>query len=185
MRADRNPPAQSRLQWRIATAGQRISRGFTLIELLVVVVIVGVLAAALVISIGGSSGRVLGNTVERYQALLGQACEHAELTGRDIGVVVTAAGYTFQRLDGSEWRELGGSGELRARSWPDGLRLELSRAGRPLDLATPEQRTPQLVCFSSGELTPFALTLALGDARMRIVGSEDGVVERERSEATP
>jgi general secretion pathway protein H len=162
----------------------RLPTGFTLIELLVVVVIVGVLAAALVISIGGSSGRVLGNTVERFQALLGQACEHAELTGRDIGVDITAAGYTFQRLDGSEWRELGGSGELRARSWPDGSRLELSRAGRPLELATPEQRTPQLVCFSSGELTPFALTLALGDARMRIVGSEDGslTIERNRLE---
>ena len=156
--------------------------GFTLIELLVVVVIVGVLAAALVLSIGASSERVLDNTVERFQALLGQACEHAELTGREIGVVVTTAGYTFQQLDGSEWRALGTSAELRARSWPDGLRIELGHAGRTLELSTPEQGTPQLVCFSSGEMTPFASTFALGDARMRIVGNEDGTLSSEQVE---
>ncbi|GAA0722437.1 type II secretion system minor pseudopilin GspH [Dokdonella soli] len=155
--------------------GEREQCGFTLLELLVVVVIVGVLAAALTIAIGGTSERQLANTSERFQALLGHACSEAELTGREIGAVVSADGYAFRRLDGDAWRDLGTDGELRARRWPEGLRIEFTREGRPLELATPQHDAPQVVCFSSGELTPFSLVLALGDApRYRVQGKDDG-----------
>lgn len=149
--------------------------GFTLIELLVVVVIVGVLAAALVIAVGATGERQLANASDRFVALLGHACDTAELSGREIGVAVSAEGYSFKRLDGDAWREFDSQDELRPRRWPTGLNLEFSRAGQPLDLVTPEHDTPQLVCFSSHELTPFALTLALGDgsARYRISGTDD------------
>ena len=78
----------------------RLLQGFTLIELLVVVVIVGVLAAALVIAIGGSTERQVANAAERFQALLGHACSEAELSGREIGVRLDIDGYAFRRLDG-------------------------------------------------------------------------------------
>ena len=84
----------------------------------------------------------------------------------------------------SEWRAFGRDDALRARHWPAGLRLEFTREGRPLQLAAPDHDLPQLVCFSSGELTPFALTLALGDAaRYRVGGREDGTLSVERLEA--
>ncbi|MEO7324476.1 MAG: type II secretion system minor pseudopilin GspH [Dokdonella sp.] len=169
------------------TLGARGQNGFTLIELLVVVVIIGVLAAALVISIGGSTERELSNASDRFQALVGHACNQAELSGREIGISIAADGYTFSRLDRDEWRAFGQDGELRARSWPRGLHVELTRAGRPLQLSIPGRESPQLVCFSSGELTPFDVTLALGDAaaRYRIEGADDGVVKIKRIEATP
>lgn len=169
-----------------AKVRSRSSNGFTLVELLVVVVIVGALALALTLAVAGNAERQLANEAERFRALLAHACGQAELSGREIGAVLDASGYAFRRLDGSEWRELG-EGELRARRWPDALRLELSRAGRPLELATPERDTPQLVCFSSGELTPFALVLMLGDAapRYRVTGGDDGAVVVERVDAAP
>jgi general secretion pathway protein H len=165
----------------------RLSSGFTLIELLVVVVIIGVLAAALVISIGGSSERELANASDRFQALVGQACSQAELSGREIGISIAADGYVFSRLDRDAWHAFGREGELRARNWPSGLHVQLTRAGRALELSVPGRDSPQLVCFSSGELTPFDVTLALGDAptRYRIEGADDGVVKVERVEATP
>jgi general secretion pathway protein H len=162
-------------------------RGFTLIELLVVVVIVGVLVAALTLAIGGSSERQLANASERFTALLGHACNQAELSGREIGVSVAADGYVFSRLDRDEWHAFGKDGELRARRWPTGLHVELTRAGRPLELAAAGRETPQLVCFSSGELSPFGLVLALGDAsaRYRIEGADDGTLKAERVETPP
>lgn len=167
-------------------ANARAPRGFTLIEILVVVVIVGVLVAALALAVGGGGERQLANESERFRALLGHACGQAELSGREIGVVLSADGYAFRRLDGNVWREPG-EDELRARHWPSALRLELSRAGRPLQLATPKHDAPQLVCFSSGELTPFSLILALGDAplRYRVTGEDDGSLKADRLDPQP
>ena len=159
--------------------------GFTLLEVLVVVVITAILVAALTLSVGATGERQLANASERFQALLGHACNEAELTGRELGAVVSVGGYAFRRLDGDTWRDVYSDGELRARQWPAGLHLEFTREGQPLELAAPQHDAPQLVCFSSGELTPFALTLALGDTpvRYRIEGADDGTLKSARIES--
>ncbi len=158
-----------------------VARGFSLIELLVVVVIVGVIALAATLSIVGGAQRQLQREAERFQALAGQACEQAELGGREIGIVVASTGYSFLLLAGSDWQDFPDDAELRRRSWSDGMRVELSREGRGVDLSAATGTTPEIVCFSSGELTPFALTLALGDApRYRVSGREDATLKTER-----
>lgn len=161
----------------------RAPRGFTLMEILVVVVIVGVLALALTIAVAGGSERKLANESERFQSLLAHACSEAELGGRELGVVLGNEGYAFRRLDGADWHAQGGD-ELRDRQWPAGLRFDLRRDGRVLEPASPKHPAPQLVCFSSGEMTAFELTLALGDApsAYRISGSEDGHLDSKRVE---
>ncbi|MEP7042221.1 MAG: type II secretion system minor pseudopilin GspH [Dokdonella sp.] len=179
-------PAPSPLPTPPTQAAESEQSGFTLIELLVVVVIVGVLAAALTLAVGNHGERQLVNESDRFQALVAQLCNQAELGGREFGVVLAADGYAFRRLDGSEWHDAG-TDELRARHWPAGLHVDLSREGRPVALATPKHDTPQLVCFSSGELTPFALTLALGDPplRYRVTGADDGTLKTARLETPP
>jgi general secretion pathway protein H len=157
--------------------------GFTLIELLVVMVIIGVLVAALTLAVGNAGGeRTLSDEADRFQALLGQACADAELGGREIGAVISGDGFAFRRLDGAEWKDLDKDQALRARHWTGGMRVEMTRDGRVLDLAAPGHDAPQLVCFSSGELTPFSLVLALGDGAVRyqVKGSDDGSLKTSR-----
>jgi len=164
----------------------RASRGFTLIEILVVVVIIGILALALTLSVAGSAERRLERQAERFQALVGQACEEAELSGREIGIVVGANGYSFAILAGTDWQDESADGELRPRQWIDGLRVALAREGRTVDLSKADDATPQLVCFSSGELTPFVLTLSLGDvAPYRLVAADDATMKIDRPGAAP
>lgn len=160
------------------------SRGFTLIEILVVVAIVAVLAVTLTLAIAGNGERRLEGTAEQFRALLAHACDEAELGGREIGVTLGADGYAFSRLDGSQWKPFANGETLRTRRWPGGLRVMLERDGRPLDLGGAGARLPQLVCFSSRELTPFALTLAIGDPplRWRVHGDIDGRVDASRVE---
>jgi general secretion pathway protein H len=157
--------------------------GFSLIELLVVVVIVAVLALAVTLSVGGSVERRLEREADRFDGLVHLACERAEQSGREIGVSVGAGGFSFQRLAGTTWLDLDAENELRPRPWLDGMQVRLSREGRSVDLAA-RDAPPQIVCFSSGEMTPFALTLALGDAKpYRLSGSDDGTTRRDRLEA--
>jgi general secretion pathway protein H len=157
-------------------------RGFSLIELLVVVVIVAVLALAVTLSVTGSADRRLQRETDRFEGLVHLACEKAEQTGREIGVDVGSGGYSFQELDGDKWRDVDADAALRSRSWLDGMRVVLSREGRDVDLGA-RDAPPEIVCFSSGEMTPFALTFALGDATpYRITGSDDGTTKRDRVE---
>jgi general secretion pathway protein H len=153
--------------------------GFTLIEILVVIVILAVVAGAVTFAIGGVGGeRQLAHQAEQTQALVGYACEQAELTGHSIGIGVSTQGYRFSQLDHENWVpfELGA---LRTRKWLDTTRSALSRDGRPLDVNSEYPEKPQVVCFSSGEMTPFRLELGLSDLRVtyRLDGQPDGDIK--------
>ncbi|MBL8299171.1 MAG: type II secretion system minor pseudopilin GspH [Rhodanobacteraceae bacterium] len=160
-------------------------RGFTLIEILVVVVILGVLAAAVSIALSGAGGeRQLEREAERLQALLAYACEQAEIGGLAVGLSLADNGYAFSQRNGDSWKVIT-QGELREREWPANLRAELSRDGKRLEIQPQSPETPPVVCFASGELTPFRLELGLPDLslRWRLDGQIDGEVVRERRDA--
>lgn len=153
-----------------------------MIEILVVVVIVAVLALAVTISIATAGGeRQLTRESERLQALIDHACTEAELTGREIGVRISRNGYAFAMLGFDGWMASEQKDELRPRTWISGLQVSLYRDGNEMRLADDESELPQIVCFSSGELSPFVLRMQLGDApnRYEIRGQADGAVKVE------
>lgn len=156
-----------------------VCRGFTLIEILVVLVIVGVLALAVTIGIASAGGeRQLTREAERFQALVAYACTRAELSGHEIGVRVDVQGYAFVMLGLDGWTSAAQQ-ELRPRKWIHGLAASMLREGREIRLADGDDALPQIVCFSSGELSPFLLRLQLGDvvARYELSGRSDGRID--------
>jgi general secretion pathway protein H len=159
-------------------ASPRVTRGFTLIEILVVLVILAVLAAVVSVAIAGAGGeRVLAREAERAQALITYACERAELSGRDIGLSFARGGYRFSRFEHEVWTPYRGD-ELRPRTWPANLSALLTRDGQRIALAAGFPDKPQMLCYASGELTPFHIELALPDLerRYRLDGATDGQV---------
>ncbi len=162
--------------------------GFTLIEILVVVIIVAVLALAVTISIATVGGeRQLARESERVQALIAHACTEAELTGREIGVRISEKGFAFTLLGFDGWIASEQKDELRIRTWLAGMQVALYRDGREMRLAEDDSQPPQIVCFSSGELSPFVLSLILGDVpkRYEVRGHADGRIDIELVDMRP
>jgi general secretion pathway protein H len=125
---------------------------------------------------GGLGGeRQLEQQARRTQALIGYACEQAELVGRDIGVSVDTHGYRFSRRNGAAWLPVE-SDELRAREWLAGTQAAMSSDGHAIVVGDAFPEKPQLVCFSSGELMPFRLELRLTDLAQgwQLDGKPDG-----------
>lgn len=164
---------------RFAIRNLHLAAGFSLIEILVVIVILAATATAVTLAISGAGGeRQLARDAERLRALLGYACEQAEISGREIGVSLSSGGYRFSRSDHDAWLPPN-DGELRPRKWSVAADAVLTRDGQRVAVGADFPEKPQLVCFSSGELTAFRLDLALpeSDTRQRIEGQADGRVD--------
>jgi general secretion pathway protein H len=139
--------------------------GFTLIELLVVVAIIGVICAGMLLSVTLTGrDRELEKESDRLLALFTYAREQAELQTREYGVMFQEDGYEFLTYDQrrSTWRSVFEDDALGARHLPDGLDLKLIVEARPVVLKRPKDandKTPQVMIFSNGDLTAFAATL--------------------------
>jgi|GEM_PF-2089072 len=167
--------------------------GFTLIEMLLVLVVVSIMASLLVASISDNPLRQLDREARRLQAVLAMASDEALMQGLEISLAVTesaegVAGYQFLLLDpeNMSWEA---SDEKPYRFHP--LSSSVSMDVTATDALSPstqfDQRTEQLqrlssdnrwrpgvLLLSSGETTPFLITLKHGEAEGSVSVSSDG-----------
>jgi general secretion pathway protein H len=78
--------------------------GLTLVEMLVVLAIVGVMAGALVLSIGSGNERTAEVEARRLATRLELAADEATVTGRAIGFAWKNDGYRFVTWKSGGWR---------------------------------------------------------------------------------
>ncbi|HET8711758.1 MAG TPA: type II secretion system minor pseudopilin GspH [Spongiibacteraceae bacterium] len=156
--------------------GPVIAKGFTLLEILVVLVIVAAMAALLVFSYNDSPQRRLQREAADLVALLNAATEEAVMRGIELGVVIDDEGYRFVAFDPTtkQW-QAAASGGLAAHNFPEHYAIDFSLDGSEVDQQTIErikllsQRSdderlrPSILILSSGEITPFKLTLRLAE----------------------
>ena len=165
--------------------------GFTLIEIMVVMVIIGILATFVSLSIGNRSTEDrLQAESKRLQQLVLFATEQAQVQGVEIGLRLTTDGFEFLSMDDNGlWQSID-DGTLRPREIAAPFYLELTVEGQKvkpiavdrqkereqrendkkkdeddgkLDLdSKPKNRPqPQVFLLSSGDATAFSLDLKL------------------------
>jgi len=139
----------------------RNSQGFTLIEILVVVVIVSILTALGVGMISsGSVERNLQQHGKLLKASIEYACDQATLQNISHGIKFSQTGYGFAQYVNQEWIDLILQQTIIGRELTDGSVLTLKLDGQDVVLKEEINEIPQMVCDSSGQMTPFELIIS-------------------------
>lgn len=128
-------------------------RGFSLVELMVVLMLIGIAATAVVLTIrpGGDDARAQATRLAVRTAALR---DRAVIEGRSFGLWVTASGYGFERRSDGDWQPID-EGRLSRQDWKAGTatsvngtsngRVRFDRVGLPdramrIDLSSGESR---------------------------------------------
>ena len=180
------------------TARAPLQSGFTLLELMVVLVLVGIIFSFAVLSIGGDDlAEAMERETRRLVTLIGMASDEAVLRSEEVAIHFSDDGYTFMVLQGDGWQAVENDALLKPRTLPAGVMLRLEVEGDPPllrekdnddkeDAKEAEERlTPQVFILSSGEMTPFAITLEADQSRFRyhLTASLMGELEWEQEES--
>lgn len=137
------------------------------------------MAALLVFSFHDSSQQQLRREANTFAALLNASADEAVMRGIEVGVVIDAEGYRFVVFDPEtkQWKEAAASG-LAAHKFPERYAMDFALDGSEINQQMIErikllaQRTedeklrPLILILSSGEISPFKLTL-------RVEGDDD------------
>jgi general secretion pathway protein H len=132
----------------------RTQRGFTLIEIMVVITIVAVLMGAVTLSFPRTGDNLLKEQAERFAALISLAQDEAILQSRELALFVSKTGYVFYQNQNSSWVPYS-SRPFSQRTYPGGITASTIVEGVDLDFKDNLRDAPQIIIFSSGEMTPF------------------------------
>jgi general secretion pathway protein H len=148
--------------------------GFTLLEVMVVLVLIGIIFSFAMLSLGGDDvARLMERETRRLVILLDMAGEEAVIRGEDLAVHFTDTGYAFMVLRQNNWTDLTDDPLLKPRVLPAGIELDLEIDEEPPlvgesrpDAESEDKPIPQVYILSSGEMTPFTMTLQSAQSLM-------------------
>jgi general secretion pathway protein H len=163
------------------------SRGFTLLEILVVLVIVAVMAGLLVVGFKDSPQQRVRREAQSLAALLNAVSDEAVMRGVELGLVIDDSGYQFVYFDPEkkQWQPAR-ERALARHQFTEPYAIEFSIDGAAVDDNTRQRMQafvqlsedvalrPALLILSSGELTPFRLTLSVNEEEPVVLMS-DGI----------
>lgn len=132
-------------------------RGFTLIEVLVVLILIGIIASFVTLSIETRHPtKQLFQEAQRLAALLTLAQQEAIMATKEMGLRMDEQGYQFYELVEDSWQLIKQDDVFRSYQFPLPMTLDLQIEGTATSLAS---QIPQIMLFSSGEILPFRVTL--------------------------
>lgn len=174
--------------------------GFTLMEVMLVILLMGLAAAAVTMSIGNSGPQqALERTAQQFIAATELVLDETVLSGYFVGIVVEKTSYQFVYYKDSKWHPLEKDRILSEKQMDPGVTLNLVLDGLPLvqedetdeswfeePLIEPSAEDkkkhpePQILLLPSGEMSAFELSFIAktdqGEIDVLVVGDALGRV---------
>jgi len=158
-------------------------KGFTLMEVLLVVLLMGLAASAVTMSMSGADKqRELERSALQFMAATEMVLDETVLSGHFIGIVIDDESYKYVFYDEGKWKPLAQDRILSERQMEYGVKLDLILDGLPLVQDDEEKDTwfeepliekseedkkkfpePQVMLFPSGEMSAFELIFSSKD----------------------
>ncbi|WP_338728876.1 type II secretion system minor pseudopilin GspH [Shewanella baltica] len=152
--------------------------GFTLMEVMLVILLMGLTAAAVTMSIGNSGPQqALDRTARQFIAATEMVLDETVLSGQFIGIVIEKTSYQFVFYKDGKWEPLDKDRLLSEKQMDPGVVMNLVLDGLPLVQDDEEDDSwfeepliepsaddkkkhpePQVMLFPSGEMSAFELT---------------------------
>ena len=166
--------------------------GFTLIEIMVVIAIMGIMLGLGMIAFGdGNLSEKLEQESQRLYSLIKLAQEESIIQSKELALELESDGYVFKESEFNEklkqysWINIAGDKLFRKRSLTAGIELDLKIENTILDIKKDDDKEEpiRIYILSSGELTPFVLTLKIDSLEQyyEITGLINGQVMIERT----
>ena len=152
--------------------------GFTLVEVLVVVFIVSIMTGIAVVNLPSFVvSDDFDTEARRLHVVMEMMRDEALDQVSEYGFRSERSGYSFFRYDELEqtWVELS-TRPFEPRTLPESIVMSLSVEGTPLTLGLQDETspTPPVLILSSGEITPFELTIREPRGTLQQVLLSDG-----------
>lgn len=163
----------------IFSSYKKYSSGFTLLEIMLVILLMGMTAAAVTLTMGVKGPKEqMQHNAKQFIASVELILDEAVLSGKLIGIEVDNHSYQFVYRQNNKWQAFTSDRLLAKREMPPEITLELQIDGLPLVQNDEEDETffdkpfeeadlgfekeanpidPQVLIFPSGEMTNFTL----------------------------
>ncbi len=153
--------------------------GFTLMEVMLVILLMGLTASAVTLSIGQKGPeQTLEKAAQQFIAATELVLDETVLSGQFVGIVVDKSSYKFVYYKDGKWNPLEKDRILSEKQLGKNVTLNLVLDGLPLEQEDEEEAEswfdkpliepsvtdkkkhpePQILIFPSGEMSPFELS---------------------------
>ena len=154
----------------------RYTKGFSLIEILVVLVIIGLLASTVVLTMPDRNN-LLREQVYRFAARVNMASQEGIVANRPMGLAISHSGYAFFRYQDGQWQDLANDRVFGGEKWNAANSISIERDQESLARRAASEDAlahPAILFEPTGQSTPFVISFSNTGEQYSVIGNSRG-----------